>query len=200
MDEAQFFESLAAHWEDELVITSLGSAGHGWYKATESKDSFYLLDGMGFASSFTLGMSLALPQAKFWLLDTDGAFVMNLGGVLTQATMQPANMVHFLLNNHTYRVIGDLPLVNSSGTDYAGIARAAGIRHVVDIATHDELLDLLEDVKENPHYVLAVVDIEPQEAWRKGPPKGIEGPEMKYRFGRYLESRFGIEVFGPEGV
>jgi hypothetical protein len=44
------------------------------------------------------------------------------------------------------------------------------------------------------------VDIEPQEEWRKGPPKGIEGPEMKYRFGRYLESRFGIEVFGPEGV
>jgi sulfopyruvate decarboxylase subunit beta len=26
-----------------------------------------------------------------------------------------------------------------------------------------------------------------------------EGPEMKYRFGRALERRFGIEVFGPQG-
>jgi hypothetical protein len=89
--------------------------------------------------------------------------------------MQPANMVHFLLNNHTYRVIGDLPLVNSSGTDYAGIARAAGVRDVVDIATRDELWDLLDDVGRSPRYVLAVVDIEPQEEWRKARPRASKG-------------------------
>jgi hypothetical protein len=26
-----------------------------------------------------------------------------------------------------------------------------------------------------------------------------EGPEMKYRFGRALERRLGIQVFGPQG-
>jgi hypothetical protein len=26
-----------------------------------------------------------------------------------------------------------------------------------------------------------------------------EGPEMKYRFGRALERKFGISVFGPQG-
>jgi hypothetical protein len=26
-----------------------------------------------------------------------------------------------------------------------------------------------------------------------------EGPDMKYRFGRALEKRFGVSVFGPQG-
>ncbi|MCW2697733.1 MAG: thiamine pyrophosphate enzyme-like protein [Modestobacter sp.] len=200
MKEAQFFETLAGQWQDELVVTSLGSAGHGWFKATQSKDSFYLLDGMGFASSFALGMALGLPQGRFWLLDTDGAFAMNLGGVLTQASVQAPNLLHLMLNNHSYRVIGELPLVNADTTDYAGVARAAGIRRVVDVQTQDDLLAVLEQQRQDPAYTLAVVDIEPQDEWRTGPPKGIEGPEMKYRFGRYVEQRFGVQVFGPEGV
>jgi len=200
MKEAEFFETLAGCWAEELVVTSLGSAGHGWYKATESKESFYLLDGMGFASSFALGMALGLPRATFWLLDTDGAFVMNLGGVLTQSTVQAPNLLHFLVNNRSYRVIGELPLVNSATTDYAGIARAAGIRNVVDVDGADALRKVVEQYRADPSYVLAVVDIESQEEWRTGPPKGIEGPELKYRFGRMVEQRFGVEVFGPEGV
>jgi sulfopyruvate decarboxylase subunit beta len=200
MKEAEFFETLAACWQEELVVTSLGSGGHGWYKATESRDSFYLLDGMGFASSFALGMALGLPQATFWVLDTDGAFVMNLGGVLTQSTVQAPNLVHFLINNRSYRVIGELPLVNSATTDYAGIARAAGLRNVVDIGSVEDIRAVLKQHRADPAYVFAVVDIEPQDEWRTGPPKGIEGPELKYRFGRMVEKRFGVEVFGPEGV
>jgi thiamine pyrophosphate-dependent acetolactate synthase large subunit-like protein len=200
MKESAFFESLATSWESELVVTSLGSAGHGWYRATGSRDAFYMLDGMGFASSFALGMALGLPQATVWLLDTDGAFAMNLGGVLTQAATQPPNLLHFVLNNRSYRVIGELPLVNAATTDYAGIARAAGVRDAVDVTSVDELRKVVERHRREPGYLLAVVHVDSEEEWRTGPPKGIEGPELKYRFGRHVEARFGVEVFGPDGV
>ena len=41
--------------------------------------------------------------------------------------------------------------------------------------------------------------VEPETGFLRTPPMTYEGPEMKYRFGRALERRFGIEVFGPQG-
>ena len=41
--------------------------------------------------------------------------------------------------------------------------------------------------------------VEPETGFLRTPPMTYEGPEMKYRFGRALESRFGIKVFGPQG-
>jgi len=33
----------------------------------------------------------------------------------------------------------------------------------------------------------------------RAPLANYEGPEMKYRFGRALEKKLGIKVFGPRG-
>jgi hypothetical protein len=44
-----------------------------------------------------------------------------------------------------------------------------------------------------------VLRVEPETGFLRTPPMPYEGPEMKYRFGRALERRFGIEVFGPQG-
>jgi hypothetical protein len=46
---------------------------------------------------------------------------------------------------------------------------------------------------------LTVLRVEPEKGFLRTPPMTYEGPEMKYRFGRALERRFGIEVFGPQG-
>ena len=44
-----------------------------------------------------------------------------------------------------------------------------------------------------------VVRIDPDPSYLNTPPTSYEGAEMKYRFGRALEKRLGIEIFGPSG-
>jgi hypothetical protein len=41
------------------------------------------------------------------------------------------------------------------------------------------------------------VDAEP--AYLEVPPNDYEGAEIKYRFGRAMEKRLGVKIFGPSG-
>jgi thiamine pyrophosphate-dependent acetolactate synthase large subunit-like protein len=200
MRQRECFEMIASQWREELVITSLGSAAHEWHRVTSSDEAFYLVDGMGFASSMGLGLAAGLPQARVWVLDTDGAFIFNLGGLLTEADAQPPNLVHFIVSNREYRVIGGNRLVNGDKIDYHALALAVGIQNVHVATTTDEVGLALKTLAEAPGYALVVLELESEPAWGRSAPRGIEGPEMKYRFGRHIEARFGVNVFGPHGV
>lgn len=199
MQQRECFEVLARHWSEELVITSLGSAAHEWYRVTRSDETFYLVDGMGFASSMAVGLAVGLRQARVWVLDTDGAFAFNLGGALTEAEYQPPNLVHFIVSNRAYRVIGGYRLVNAHQTDYVALARAIGIENVYQVTDTLQLEKVLGEVQDRRQFSLVVLELEPESEWRRSEPRGVEGPEMKYRFGRYIESRFDVKVFGPHG-
>ena len=110
-----------------VAVCALGMAANEWWAATKSEDSFYMHGAMGFAASFALGLALSLPQAPVWLINADGSLCMNLGCLLTEASQAPKNLRHFVIDNQVYQTVGGLPMVNQGRTDYAAIARGAGI-------------------------------------------------------------------------
>ena len=190
---------LAKHRGDAIVVCALGMAANEWWAVTRSEDSFYMHGGMGFAASFALGLASALPEAPFWVHNSDGSLSMNLGCLLTEAGQQPANLKHFVVDNQRYQTVDTMPMVNQDNSDYALIAKGAGIRHV---ATIDNLADLEKRAPEivaapGPYFIRLRVESEPE--YQRAPPATYEGPEMKYRFGRALEKKYGIKVFGPRG-
>jgi thiamine pyrophosphate-dependent acetolactate synthase large subunit-like protein len=154
---------------------------------------------MGFAASFALGFALALPRATVWLINADGSLCMNLGCLLTEASQGARNLKHFVIDNGVYQTVGALAMVNAGRTDYAGLARAAGFARARTIAAVDELERQLPGIAAEDGPSFTVLRVEPETAFLGTPPMTYEGPEMKYRFGRALERRFGIEVFGPQG-
>jgi sulfopyruvate decarboxylase subunit beta len=190
---------LARHRGEAIVVCALGMAANEWWAVTQSEDSFYMHGGMGFAASFALGLATALPHAPVWVLNSDGSLSMNLGCLLTEAGQQPKNLKHFVVDNQSYQTVDTMPMVNQDNSDYAMIARGAGIRQT---ATIDNLVDLETQVPgiiaaPGPYFVRLRVESEPE--YQRAPPATYEGPEMKYRFGRALEKKFGIKVFGPRG-
>ena len=190
---------LAKHRGDAIVVCALGMAANEWWAVTKSEDSFYMHGGMGFAASFALGLATALPQVPVWVLNSDGSLSMNLGCLLTEAGQQPANLKHFVVDNQSYQTVDTMPMVNQDNADYAAIAKAAGIRQV---ATIDNLADLEKTLPAivaapGPYFICLRVESEPD--YQRAPPATYEGPEMKYRFGRALEKKLGIKVFGPRG-
>ena len=190
---------LARHRGDAVAVCALGMAANEWWAATKSEDSFYMHGAMGFASSFALGLALSLPKVPVWLINADGSLCMNLGCLLTEASQAAPNLKHFVVDNGVYQTVGALPMVNDGRTDYAAIARAAGFARARAIQTMAELEQQMPGIggEEGPSFT--VLRVEPESGFLRTPPMTYEGPEMKYRFGRALERRFGIEVFGPQG-
>lgn len=190
---------LAAARGEAIVVCALGMAANEWWALTKSEDAFYMHGAMGFAASFALGLALALPRQPVWVLNADGSLAMNLGCLLTEAGQAPANLKHFVVDNGVYQTVGGVPMVNAGGTDYAAIARAAGIANARTVDTLDGLRAALSAIlaEAGPSFTRLVV--EPESGFLGTPPMTYEGPEMKYRFGRALEKKLGIRVFGPQG-
>jgi len=190
---------LAKHRGEAVAVCALGMAANEWWAATKSEDSFYMHGAMGFAASFALGLALSLPQASVWLINADGSLCMNLGCLLTEASQAPRNLKHFVVDNGVYQTVGGLDIVNGGRTDYVAIARGAGFARARTVETTDDLERQLPAIvaEDGPSFTL--LRVEAEAGFLRTPPMTYEGPEMKYRFGRALERRFGIEVFGPQG-
>ena len=61
---------LAKHRGDAVVVCALGMAANEWWAVTKSEDSFYMHGGMGFASTFALGLALSMPETPVWVLNS----------------------------------------------------------------------------------------------------------------------------------
>jgi len=166
---------------------------------TKGEDAFYMHGAMGFAASFALGLALSLPKAPIWLINADGSLCMNLGCLLTEAAQAPKNLKHFVIDNQVYQTVGALPVVNQGRTDYAAIARGAGIARARTIETLGELEKAMPGIAAEDGPSFTLLRVEAETGFLRTPPMTYEGPEMKYRFGRALEKKFGITVFGPQG-
>src|SRR5688500_5286737 len=170
-----------------------------WWAATQSEETFYMHGAMGFAASFALGLALAAPSLPVWLLNADGSLCMNLGCLLTEAAQAPRNLKHFVLDNRVYQTVGGLPMVNQGRADYEGLAKAAGFPRTHSAYNVAQIEQLMPEILAEPGPVLIVLKVEAESKYLGTPPMTYEGPEMKYRFGRALERRLGISVFGPQG-
>lgn len=199
MKTSEAMKILAEHRGDAVVVCALGMAANEWWGATRSEDSFYMHGAMGFAASFALGLALSVPDTPVWVLNSDGSLSMNTGCLLTEAGQQPKNLKHFVIDNQCYQTVETMPMVNQNGADYAAIARGAGIKQAVTIDNPGDLKAKLPEIvaAAGPYFIRLRVEAEPD--YQRVPPATYEGPEMKYRFGRAMEKKLGVKVFGPRG-
>ncbi len=188
------FALLTSRRTDELVITSAGNTSEVWWTLTRDTEStFYLEASMSLASMFAAGIARGLPGARVWAFSGDGAFAMNPGMLMVERAMALPNMTHFLVSNRVYGATSNAPVPNRVDNDYAAMARASGLENVYRF---DELSDLdsgLDDVLRRNGPAFVVLEVEPLASPAQSPP--IDGPELKFRFGRYIERTYGVEVF-----
>ncbi len=199
MRAREAIEALAANRGDAIGVCALGMAANEWWDATHCEETFYMHGAMGFAASFALGLAVCLPDEPVWLINADGSLCMNLGCLVTEAGQAPKNLRHFVVDNGVYQTVGGVPMVNQRRTDYAAIARGAGFPNAETFDDLASLNEALPRIAKTPGPSLTVLRVEPETSFQHVPPMTYEGPEMKYRFGRAMERRLGIKVFGEQG-
>jgi sulfopyruvate decarboxylase subunit beta len=120
------------------VVTIMGAVAVELYSLGHRPNFFYLEHAMGLASSMGLGVALSQPDRKVVVIDGDGSVLMNLGGLTTLARYAPPNLTQIVFDNESLLSVGGFPTATSTGTDLAGVARAAGIPGARTVTSLDE--------------------------------------------------------------
>jgi sulfopyruvate decarboxylase subunit beta len=136
MTHREALEVLAAHRGDRVVLTTMGSVGL-WPSLSDTPLDFsYIPSSMGQGVSLALGLALAAGH-RVVAVSGDGSLLMNLGCLVTVAN-HPAPLTVLLIDNGLYEVTGGQDVAGAGRTDFAGLARAAGIDRVYSFADLEE--------------------------------------------------------------
>ena len=187
------FRLLAERLKDEIIVTSAGNCSELWWEITgESERVFYLEASMSLAPLFAAGIALGTTRTVV-ALNGDGAFCMNPGTLMVERQLALPNLKHFVVSNRVYGSTNDLSHPFGDLTDYAAMARASGVKRVYDFSTIEGLGQGLDEMICDPGHAFGVLHVEPLGRHPRAP--GIDGPELKFRFGRYLEQSGGPTIF-----
>lgn len=122
-------EAVAAQRGQQIVVATMSAAGV-WPSLSDTPlDFIYIPSAMGQGPSLAQGLALAQPERGVIVLNGDGCTLMNLGCLVTLA-YHPANVYLLIVENDLYEVTGGQPTAGAGHTDFAGLARAAGIERV----------------------------------------------------------------------
>ncbi len=149
MTHREALEVLARHRGDKVVVTTMGSVGL-WPELSDTPLDFnYLPSAMGEGPALGLGLALSRPGRGVVVVNGDGCTLMNLGSLVTLAN-HPADVYLLVIDNGLYEVTGGQPHAGAGHVDFAGMARAAGVRRAYHFET--------------------------AEAWRAGAAEALSGP------------------------
>jgi sulfopyruvate decarboxylase subunit beta len=120
---------LAEHRGKRVVIPTMASVSV-WPQLSDTPLDFaYMPSAMGQGPALGLGLALARPEHGAIVINGDGSMLMNLGSLVTLAN-HPANVFLVIIDNGIYEVTGGQATAGSGHTDFAALARAAGIARV----------------------------------------------------------------------
>jgi thiamine pyrophosphate-dependent acetolactate synthase large subunit-like protein len=109
---------------DSAIVASLGHPAYDLFAAGDRPRNFYTWGSMGLASSVGLGLALARPDLRIFVLDGDGSLLMNLGSLATIGLLRPPNLVLVVMDNQEYATTGGQQTPTAHGADIEGAARA----------------------------------------------------------------------------
>ncbi|MBI4339764.1 MAG: thiamine pyrophosphate-binding protein [Chloroflexi bacterium] len=133
-----------------------------WAKVSRSKElDIPFPDAVGKGVSLGLGIALARPDKKVVVVDTDGALLANLGAMATVAGKEPANLVHFLVQDGIYAFRGGVPIPDIGKLSFASLARGAGYTSVYEFSDLEELALQVEEVMNAPGPVFVCLKVRP---------------------------------------
>ena len=124
---------------DAPIVASLGHPAYDLFAAGDRPRNFYTWGSMGLASSIGLGLALARPDVRVFVLDGDGSLLMNLGSLATIGLLQPANLVLVVMDNEEYATTGGQKTPTAHGADLDAAARAMGVPRTATVRTEAEL-------------------------------------------------------------
>jgi thiamine pyrophosphate-dependent acetolactate synthase large subunit-like protein len=122
----------------EPIVASLGHPAYDLFAAGDRPENFYTWGSMGLASSIGLGLALARPELRVYVVDGDGSLLMNLGSLATIGWTRAPNLVVIVWDNELYGTTGGQDTATAHGADLEAAARAMGAPATATVRTDGE--------------------------------------------------------------
>ena len=126
MKRDECLEILARHVTEDDIVVAIYSTAFDWITIRRSPLNYIFTGAMGLGSSHALGLAIGRPDRRVIVLDGDGSLLMNLGSLVTIATVAPPNLYHFVSVNGTYEANGGHPTPGKGIMNFKGFAASAG--------------------------------------------------------------------------
>ncbi|MCB9929925.1 MAG: aldehyde dehydrogenase [Alphaproteobacteria bacterium] len=173
-----------------LIVAGLGSAIWDAESAGENPLNYYLLGAMGSVVPTALGLALAQPERRVLALTGDAELMMGLYALPTVAVRRPKNLTVVCIDNERFGETGRQMAHTSEGVDLAGIARASGFHHVLEVQNETGLDALRTAIyaAEGPQFAVIKVSSD------------MPPVVMPIRDGSIGKSRFREALLGERGL
>jgi phosphonopyruvate decarboxylase len=185
IDRHVAIRTLLEHVADrDALLTTTGMISREVFATRDRPGTFYMIGSMGLLSGLGLGLALALPGRRVWVLEGDGSALMSLGTLSLIAAEAPKNLVHVILDNEAYESTGGQPSV-SCAVDLARVAESCGYRRVARAAEPGALDDVLGQSVggPGPHMIVAKIGLSNRDP---SPRVSREATEIRDRFRNWL--------------
>ncbi|MDQ3020497.1 MAG: phosphonopyruvate decarboxylase [Bacteroidota bacterium] len=137
---------------EDIVVSTTGKTSREVFEYREKKNQghqndFLTVGSMGHCSMIALGIALKNVKKKVYVLDGDGAAIMQMGSLAITGTHAPENFKHIIINNGAHDSVGGQPTVGFQ-IDFSSIANACGYKLSLKSETaaqiKEELTKLIE--------------------------------------------------------
>ena len=112
---------------DAPIVASLGYPAYDLFAAGDRPQNFYTWGSMGVASSIGLGLALARPDLRVFVLDGDGSLLMNLGSLATITVGCRADCVSAVRRSASVRTVFAPPMCIARAAAPRSAPRAVGV-------------------------------------------------------------------------
>jgi len=137
-------------WKDKstVLFATTGYTGRELYETGDHPNNLYMVGSMGCVSPLALGVALTKKNSKVVALDGDGALLMRMGAITTNAYYSPDNMLHILFDNNAHLSTGGQYTV-SNNVNFVELMASVGYKKSIYLHSIDELKYELENWDKN---------------------------------------------------
>lgn len=140
IDRREVLSILFPCTDDYLFITGLAGSARDAAALTNDGDNLFTMAGcMGAAVSMGLGLALCAPEKQVVVITGDGELLMNVGSLVSVATMVPENLSIVCIDNGCHGETGGQTGHTSKSANLSKMAEGAGLESVMSLERKDEL-------------------------------------------------------------
>ncbi len=157
--------------ENTVLLATTGKTGRELYEIDDAKNNLYMVGSMGSISS--IGLGIALNSNKNTIaIDGDGALLMRMGNLATNAYYSPKNMLHILIDNNIHDSTGGQFTV-SSNIDFVQVSSSVGYEQSIYVHNLKELEEVILSWMKNPSLTFVYIRV------KKGTKENLGRPKVK---------------------
>ena len=153
-----------------VQLATTGKTGRELYEIEDAENNLYMVGSMGCVSSLGLGLALTKPQKSIVAIDGDGALLMRMGNLATNGVYSPENLLHILLDNHSYDSTGGQQTV-ANNIRFVEVAAACGYVNSIYVHNLEELAKRIRTWKKQQGLTFLYIKIS------QGSKKGARTPQ-----------------------